>query len=263
MGLRDLLGVRRVPEVNQTPTASSSSSGYTTLNEDTPSASGNSGGVSDLDPLLPGQFETPSAMAGDLSKLGAGSAQMPYNPYTGLGGPFDPSMSKVLYAISDSPEFLFDEERTMKRRSWSENLTFLTGAGYLGGSLFGGAYGAYLGFNGTPATELHDTTKLKLNRVLNSGGAKGTALGNAWGCLGLYYAAIDSFGSNYVSNGVGHDFFVALVAGAGAGSLYKSMHGLRAMAVYGAFGAGLSGINQVAQVLLGGEGPGGRGRERF
>lgn len=259
MGLRDLLGVRCVPEVNQTPTASSSSSGYTTLNEDTPSASGNSGGVSDLDPLLPGQFETPSAMAGDLSKLGAGSAQMPYNPYTGLGGPFDPSMSKVLYAISDSPEFLFDEERTMKRRSWSENLTFLTGVGYLSGSVFGSAYGAYLGFNRTPVTELHESVKLKLNRVLNLGGAKGTALGNAWGCLGLYYAAIDSFGSNYVGSGFRNDSFVALVAGAGAGSLYKSMQGFRAMAVYGVVGAGLSGMNHVAQVLLGGEGPrGGR-----
>jgi hypothetical protein len=63
----------------------------------------------------------------------------------GLGGPFDPSMSKALYSLSDAPEFLFDEERQQKKRSWSENITFLTGVGYLGGTVAGGGLGVYHG----------------------------------------------------------------------------------------------------------------------
>ena len=38
---------------------------------------------------------------------------------------------------------LFDEERAVKTRSWSENLTYLTGVGYLGGSIAGGGWGLY------------------------------------------------------------------------------------------------------------------------
>jgi hypothetical protein len=37
-----------------------------------------------------------------------------------------------------------------------------------------------------------DSPKLRLNRVLNTGGARGAALGNTFGCLGLYYAGIES-----------------------------------------------------------------------
>ena len=37
----------------------------------------------------------------------------------------------------------------------------------------------------------------------------------------------------------------------GAGSVYKSMNGPRAMAVYGAVGAGLSAANQIGQYITG------------
>ena len=70
--------------------------------------------------------------------MGTGASGVAYNPYTGLGGPFDPQMSKALYTITDSPELLFDEERRAKTRSWGENITFLTGVGYLSGVIAGG-----------------------------------------------------------------------------------------------------------------------------
>jgi import inner membrane translocase subunit TIM23 len=38
----------------------------------------------------------------------------------------------------------------MKRRSWSENLTFLTGVGYGGGTLLGGGIGLYTGLISVP-----------------------------------------------------------------------------------------------------------------
>ena len=109
-------------------------------------------------------------------------------------------MSKALYSISDSPEFLFDEERNMKRRSWSENLTFLTGVGYLGGTIAGGGMGVYQGLQSRPEAGLMDTQKLRLNRVLNATGSRGAAMGNAWGCLGLYYAGIESLAGYYTES---------------------------------------------------------------
>ena len=249
MGLRDLLGVRKGgSEANK---ASSSTGGgvANVLNEEVPSAS--SSAVADLgnEPMGTQNFSTPANMVGaDLGKAMGGAPQA-YNPYTGLGGPFDPQMSKALYSLSDTPEFLFDEERRQKKRSWSENLTFLTGVGYLGGTVAGGGLGAYQGLKSAPDAGLVDTSKLKLNRVLNASGARGASLGNSWGCLGLYYAGIESVVGYYTDHE--YDTLVAIVAGAGAGSLYKSMSGPRAMAVYGAVGAGLSAANQIGQYVAG------------
>jgi import inner membrane translocase subunit TIM23 len=31
-----------------------------------------------------------------------------------------------------------------------------------------------------------------VNRVLNASGARGASLGNTWGCIGLYYAGLQS-----------------------------------------------------------------------
>lgn len=241
MGLRDLLGVGKRSEAKKAAEVSSS---VNVLSDDAPMSSG-------IDEPVSSGFATPAAMAGDLGRVAprGAIANQPYNPYTGLGGPFDPNMSKALYRISDAPEFLFDEERNMKRRSWSENLTFLTGAGYLGGVLAGGGIGAYQGLRSTPEPGLVDTQKLRLNRVLNASGARGASLGNAWGCLGLYYAAIESFAGHYA--GQEYPALIAVLSGAGAGSLYKSMSGPRAMAVYGVVGAGLSAANQVGQAVVG------------
>ena len=47
------------------------------------------------------------------------------------------------------------------------------------------------------------------------------------------------------------DSLCSIFAGAGAGALYKSMSGPRAIAVYGAGGALLSGLNVAAQSVMG------------
>ena len=247
MGLRDLLGIGKRGESGK---AAEATKGVNVLNDEAPMSSGMDGG-----PVSSG-FATPAGMVGDLRAAppprGA-VANQPYNPYTGLGGPFDPNMSKALYSLSDSPEFLFDEERSMKRRSWSENLTFLTGVGYLGGTVAGGGMGAYqglIGKNGSAGSTapMNESRRLLLNRVLNAGGTKGAALGNTWGCIGLYYAAIESLAGYYLDQE--YPVVTAIAAGAGAGSMYKSMQGPRAMAVYGVVGAGLSAVNQVGQAFV-------------
>ncbi len=37
------------------------------------------------------------------------------------------------YKLPKQPEFLFSEEASVHRRTWSENLTYYTGSGYLSG----------------------------------------------------------------------------------------------------------------------------------
>ena len=249
MGLRDLLGLRRGDKGNNAAAAGRDAYSSEHISEAVPEQGASGSSILD-EPVTIG-FSTPAGMVSraDLAKMGTGASGVAYNPYTGLGGPFDPQMSKALYTITDSPELLFDEERRAKTRSWGENITFLTGVGYLSGVIAGGGYGAYKGLSSVPEAGLVDTQKLKLNRVLNAAGSRGTSVGNAWGCLGLYYAALDSLVGHYTS----HEYpaLGAVVAGAGAGSLYKSAHGLRAAAVYGVLGAGLSAANQAGQFLVG------------
>jgi hypothetical protein len=58
-----------------------------------------------------------------------------YNPYQGLNAALESRGVKSGYKLPKQPEFLFSEEATVHRRSWSENLTYYTGMGYLSGIL--------------------------------------------------------------------------------------------------------------------------------
>lgn len=58
-----------------------------------------------------------------------------YNPYEGLNSVLDSRTVKSGFKLASQPEFLFSEEATVHRRSWSENLTYYTGTGYLSGSM--------------------------------------------------------------------------------------------------------------------------------
>lgn len=54
-----------------------------------------------------------------------------YDPYEGIaqsvGG------KKTLYRLPERPEFLFEEEHSIKRRGWNESISFYTGLGYIAG----------------------------------------------------------------------------------------------------------------------------------
>eukprot|EP01023_Acetabularia_acetabulum_P014821 TRINITY_DN17214_c0_g2_i2.p3 TRINITY_DN17214_c0_g2~~TRINITY_DN17214_c0_g2_i2.p3 ORF type:complete len:132 (-),score=11.75 TRINITY_DN17214_c0_g2_i2:882-1277(-) len=49
-----------------------------------------------------------------------------YNPYDGLSAALDNRLRKD-FTLPNAPEFIFTEEASVKRRSWSENLTYYTG----------------------------------------------------------------------------------------------------------------------------------------
>jgi hypothetical protein len=103
------------------------------------------------------------------------------------------------------PEFLFAEDAAVHRRSWSENLTYYTGAGYLAGAALGGGQGAAAalrapspvaaaaaGIGGAGPTVVTDTPRLRINRLLNTAGRAGRGAGNAAGALGLLFSATES-----------------------------------------------------------------------
>lgn len=148
-----------------------------------------------------------------------------YHPYQDLQVPI-----RTLYELPTSPEYLFDEEAAVQRRSWSENLQYYTGSGYLAGAVTGGLKGS---LEGLRAAEPGETLKLRTNRVLNSGGHIGRKFGNTLGVLGLIFAGLES--------GILHfrgtdDVLNSVAAGLGSGALYRATAGPRSAAIAGAIG---------------------------
>ncbi|MCI87161.1 mitochondrial-like import inner membrane translocase subunit TIM23-1-like, partial [Trifolium medium] len=60
---------------------------------------------------------------------------------------------------------------------------------YLSGAIIGGVKGTV---EGLKAAESGESLKLRVNRVLNSGGQGGRRLGNSLGVLGLIFAGLES-----------------------------------------------------------------------
>ena len=160
--------------------------------------------------------------------------------------------------LISQPEFLFAEEATVHRRSWSENLTYYTGVGYLAGAGVGGARGAAAALRGgsqdagapafagvgggagasssVPPPPPSSSARLLVNRVLNSSGRSGRGAANALGALGLLFAAAES-AADAALDGRGPEAAPPLLAGFASGALFRSPRGPRAAAVAGAVGA--------------------------
>ncbi|CAM6117040.1 unnamed protein product [Calypogeia fissa] len=153
-----------------------------------------------------------------------------YNPYADLYGASDLKSLENLYQLPATPEFLFTEEAAVQRRNWSDNLTYYTGCGYLSGAVLGGAKGLVEGIH---SREDGDTTKLRVNRVLNASGHRGRTFGNTLGILGLLYAGMEST-SGYVRGT--DDILNNVIAGLGTGAMYKAAAGPRTAAIAGALG---------------------------
>ena len=121
----------------------------------------------------------------------------------------------------------------MDRRSWAENVTFLTGLGYLGGSAAGGAYGLAQKLREGPKPEVFKYRRLLANWVINGVAKSAPSYGNAFGVLGFYYANIESALHYYRAE---DDMWNSIAAGVATGVLYRSNAGLRIAATSGAYG---------------------------
>lgn len=163
----------------------------------------------------------------------------PYHPYQDLQIPIH-----NLYNLPTSPEFLFDEEAHRQRRSWSENLQYYTGSGYLSGAIAGGVKGS---IGGIRAAEAGETLKLRINRVLNSGGQTGRRFGNTMGVLGLIFSGLESTMIHIRDT---DDLLNSVVAGLGTGALYKAAAGPRSAAIAGAIGGLAAGVAVVGKQIV-------------
>jgi import inner membrane translocase subunit TIM23 len=100
-----------------------------------------------------------------------------------LGAALDRRDPHAAFRISKQPEFLFSEEAMVHKRSWSENLTYYTGLGYLSGAILGGARGAAQALSAPVALAGVETSqRLRLNQLLNTSGKMGRTAGG-W-CTG-------------------------------------------------------------------------------
>lgn len=180
-----------------------------------------------------------------------------YNPYAGIQAALDKRDVKQGFKLPSSPEFLFSEESVVQRRSWSENLTYYTGAGYLTGAFAGGGVGAYkvlgpgsLGdatksMAGAASSQGNLSQRMRVNKVLNSSGKLGRSAGNALGVLGLLFSSSESF-YLYLNDRVLPEDLMTVAAGATTGAIFRSVRGprqaLAAGAVGGVFASALLGL---------------------
>ncbi|KAJ0257242.1 Mitochondrial import inner membrane translocase subunit TIM23-1 [Hirschfeldia incana] len=155
-----------------------------------------------------------------------------YHPYQNYALPIN---AQHLYKLPTSPEYLFTEESLKKRRSWGENLTFYAGTAYLGGSVAGAGAGIV---SGVKSFECGDTSKIKINRILNSCGHKGRSVGCRIGAVGLIYAGVESGVVEFTDR---DDVWTSVVAGLGTGAVFRAARGVRSAAVAGALGGVVAG----------------------
>ncbi|KAF9625606.1 hypothetical protein IFM89_024379 [Coptis chinensis] len=127
-------------------------------------------------------------------------------------------------------DFLFQEEAGIQRRSWGENVTYYAGSGYLTGILLGGSRGIY---EGIKSGEKGESRKIRVSRILNSTGARGSKLGNSLAALGLIYAGLESGIVGYRNT---DDVWNNVLAGLGTGAFYKVASGPRTAVVAGVIG---------------------------
>lgn len=235
MGLMDRLRGRR-PEQEQNDASAAAAAAVVSPSLDlgraeaaTPSLGGGTGGHNEEG--LPGF----SVSSQDATRL--------YNPYEGLGVALDRrgAGGAAAFRLPHQPEFLFSEEALVHKRSWSENLTYYTGAGYLVGAIVGGARGSANALSAPVAVAGVDSSRLRVNALLNTGGRMGRSAGNSLGVLGLLFASFESF-IGYMADGQVPDEACTLGAGALTGAMYRSVRGPKqaaAAAAVGTIGAAL------------------------
>lgn len=150
---------------------------------------------------------------------------------------------------SDNVDYVFaDDYRAFRKKSGTEQLTYLTGGSYLTGAVAGGSRGFYDAMRDSAGK----AAKLRLNAVLNGTGKRGAAMANTCGILALGFCLSESLLYNYTGDETLTNY---AAAGAAAGALFKSTRGPRTAAVWAAAGA----VTAIGTVWASREGYYGRG----
>lgn len=175
----------------------------------------------------------------DLGSIGAPSGERLYNPYEGIGAALDRRDVKAPFRLPSEPEFLFSEEAIVKRRSWSENLTYYTGTGYLVGAAGGGGFGAYRALSSPVAVTTGGgmpSQRIRVNQLLNTSGKLGRSAGNSLGVLGLLFSSTESM-YYHVNDARLPDDLMTIAAGATTGAIFRSVRGPKQAVAAAALGS--------------------------
>ncbi len=131
-------------------------------------------------------------------------------------------------------EYVFsDDYMEVRRKSFGEQLQYLTGAAFLSGAFGGGGYGAIEGLRASTGK----STKLRLNAVLNGASKRGLAASNGLAVVALMFSMSESGIYHYLSDDGALNY---ALAGAATGLLYKCTKGVRTAGISGAIGAAIS-----------------------
>lgn len=148
----------------------------------------------------------------------------------------NPSVLSARPSLQYSPsvDYVFaDDYNDMRKKPPAEQLTFLAGSAYL----LGGTTGAAIGLASAIPASAGKPARLRINAALNAVAKRGTSLGNTFGVLALTFSLSESLLYNCTN-----DETLANYAGAGAmaGALFRSTHGIRPAATWGVGGACLA-----------------------
>ncbi|GLI63889.1 hypothetical protein VaNZ11_007006 [Volvox africanus] len=170
-----------------------------------------------------------------------------YNPYEGLAAQV--GTTKHVFRLPDGPEFVFEEEASVRRRDWTQHLQFYCGGGYLAGGVVGVATGLYKFAFDKPEI-VTDTLKLKTNRLLNTAGSFARPFSNSCGILGLYFSGFESLFVYQLEPYGLPDNVSTLLAGFASGALFRLPRGPRQAMVAGVVGVvGAGGITALRKLF--------------
>ncbi|GFR45669.1 hypothetical protein Agub_g7083 [Astrephomene gubernaculifera] len=184
-----------------------------------------------------------------LASAGISAAQGKlYNPYEGLVAQV--GTTKHAFRLPEGPEFVFEEEASVRRRDWTQHLQFYCGGGYLAGGIVGVTCGLYKFVVDKPEI-VTDTMKLKMNRLLNTSGSFARPFSNSLGILGMFFSGFESVYVHQLEQyGVPDSASTLLAAPSGftSGALFRLPRGPRQAVVAGAVGvvasSGIIGLRQ-------------------
>lgn len=190
------------------------------------------------------------------SGLSGGSASSAATSAGGDDGPLPPIRLDV-GALDLSPSFPLDGGDVdylfldapaggVRKKSWSEQLTYMAGLAYLAGGTAGVAAGARAGLTASAGKP----RKLRINAVLNAAGRRGALAANSAAVLAVLFSAAETAAYGAAEEDGAANY---AAAGAVAGGVFKSTRGVRVAGAWALGGAalGLAGVYASRQGVYG------------
>lgn len=167
--------------------------------------------------------QTPRLNLDGIGAIRPGTVAPAFGIYGGRGG-----------TAPGGVDYVFSEDyKEVRKKTSTEQLTYLGGMAYLTGAFVGGGMGVAEGVRASAGK----ASKLRINAVLNAAGKRGALAANSLGVLALLFSVTESAAHNYVEDDTMWNY---MVAGAASGALFKSTKGPRAVVIWAAGGAAVA-----------------------